>query len=160
MNDFEKLLLDKMADIEGLNAISIFPLAIGYKLLIFFGCVVFGYFIYKIYCNGKFRKSWQFCFLQELELIEKKLRKEPIKQILAELNEYLKRFCIKKHGRQEVASLSGKKWLRWLTLRDPNGFDWSKKGEILINFPYMPEEKIKVRKGQIKILIKASREWI
>jgi hypothetical protein len=160
MRDFEKLMLSQMMDIDGLHEVSSFPLAKGYLFLVYVAVILFLYFCYLSYKNYKFKKSWKFKFLNELDNLEKKFRKQSVKQSISEFNDLLKRYCLKMFDRKEVASLTGKKWLKWLTLRDKNGFDWSKRGDILINFPYMPEEKIKAKKREVIYLIKALKEWV
>lgn len=160
MKDFEQQLLKKMADIEGLREVSTYPLAIGYKVIIILIVLAALFILYFAYKKYMFRKTWQYSFHLELVNLEKQIKKNNLKESLGELNELLKRYCIKKYSRKEVASLNGKKWLRWLTLRDPNGFDWVKKGSILQEYLYMPEDKISLRKSEVRSLISALKEWL
>jgi len=83
-----------------------------------------------------------------------------VKTSLSEFSEILKRVSLRLYDRKEVASLNGKKWLKWLTLRDPNGFNWKDKGEILTLYPYMPEDKVDVKKREVIHLIRALKTWL
>lgn len=160
MKDFEQQLLKKMVDIEGLREVSIYPFAVGYQVFIVLAVIVTFTLLYFSYKKYMFRKSWHYSFYLELINLEKQIKKSTLKETLGNLNELLKRYCIKKYSRKEVAALNGNKWLRWLALRDPNGFDWVKKGVILQDYLYMPEEKISLRKAEIRSLISALKGWV
>lgn len=160
MQDFEKLMLAQMRDIQGLNSVSIYPLANGYWFFIFLGFLFLLYLFALFLKDRRYKKSWKYLLLVELKSLERKFRKQPVKQSLSEFSEILKRVSIKLYDRREVASLTGKKWLKWLTLRDPNGFDWKDKGEILTLYPYMPEDKIDVKRREVIHLIRALKTWL
>ena len=160
MKDFDKILLSQLKDIHGLHEVSMWPLAPGWWLFVFLLSTAAFVVIKKIIRLRKFKKSWRYKLYIELENIAQSADVTKAKQNISRINDILKRLAIKQYGRAESASLSGKKWLAWLTNRDPKNFNWVKKGEILVEHPYMPEEKIKAASEQISALAKAVKSWL
>lgn len=58
-------------------------------------------------------------------------------------------------GREKTASISGSEWLALLQQSDPNGFDWSGRGRVLLNLPYAPDSW-QAKPGELDELIGAA----
>lgn len=151
--------LDKLHDIEGLDAISAWPLAIGWWVLIAVGsCLLFALVVFAIY-KLAFKRSWRSDSFQKLAFLEKNLSDATARETVIALSEYLRRIALRRFPRKECAGLVGNAWLKWLALHDPKNFDWEKKGSLLIEVPYAPVSS-KLPADQIKDLIQAVRDWV
>jgi hypothetical protein len=71
----------------------------------------------------------------------------------------LRRIAMRCFSRAECAGLEGKAWLRWLTLKDPKGFDWAAHGMLLIDAPYAPTGR-NYSTQSLKLLIGAAKRWV
>jgi hypothetical protein len=160
MKDFNSILLSRMRDIHGPVDASWWPLAPGWWIVIFLLCTFFFIVVKKILREKAYRKSWRYRIEQELDSIAADNDPAKAKENISRINNILKRLSIRFYGRRESAALNGKKWLAWLTNHDPRNFNWAKKAEILIQFPYMPEEKIKASSVQISTIAKAAKPWL
>lgn len=146
-------LLEKLHDIEGIDPIDWWPLALGWW---FVAALIVGLSIwigYKI----AFYLSWKGEALKKLKELEKRLQETNAKQVLIDLSEYLKRIAMHRFPRTECAGLNGEAWLVWLAEHDPKGFDWKMHGEILVSAPYAP---IAPSAARIKPLIQAAKKWV
>lgn len=161
MNDLQQLLLSQLRDIRTVHEVSPFPLGMGWWILLLLTLFIIAINIYLFYQRSLYRKSWKFALEKELDDLSKSLKKNsPFKEVISYINEILKRIAIHYYGRNETASLQGQNWLKWLSARDPEGFNWVKKGEMLVNYPYMPENKISVHKRDIVQILKAIKPWL
>jgi len=160
MKDFEQILLSQLRDIHNVHDVSAWPPAAGWWLILFFICT--GIFIAtkKILQLRQYKKSWKYKLELKLDDIARDKNISHAKQNISKINDILKRITMQLYGRNESASLTGKKWLIWLSNRDPENFNWLKKGEILVEYPYMPEDKIKLNHDQIILLAKAVKPWL
>ena len=160
MQDYNQILLSKASDIHDITDISVWPLAAGWWLVMFLFLVACFIVAKKIIAIKTFRKSWKYRLVKELEEIANSQDVQKAKENISRINDLLKRLSIQLYGRKDSAGLTGRQWLSWLTNRDPKNFNWLKKAEILIEHPYMPEEKIKASQEQISALAKAARNWL
>ena len=62
-------------------------------------------------------------------------------------------------GRREAAGLTGDSWLEWLMDHDPTGFNWQKRGQLLLVAPYMPPHT-EVERKELAKLIRAAIRWV
>ena len=62
-------------------------------------------------------------------------------------------------GRRQAAGLSGDRWLGWLEAHDSTGFSWTKRGQMLLQAPYMPPTWT-VKRKEVARLIVAARRWV
>lgn len=140
-------LQQQLHDIEGIGDVSMWPLAIGYWILIasILGVVIYGCFWICYYFSWK-RKAHL-----ELRQIEKTFS-------LEELSLVLRKIVLKRFKREECAGLFGVRWLMWLKEKDPNQFDWVEKGKILLSAPYSPQNSFS--KNEAEELIKAVKRWV
>lgn len=152
-------LLEKLHDIEGLDAINWWPLATGWWIVIAVGCLAIFVICWFIASKLAFRRSWRYDTLQKLVILEAHLSQASSRESLISLSEYLRRIALQRFSRKECAGLAGDDWLKWLTEHDPNKFDWQKKGILLIDAPYTPMNK-QFSSDQIKELIQATRKWV
>ncbi len=151
--------LEQLHDIEGLDPISWWPLAVGWWVL--FG-IAFStlsalvcFVIYKI----AFRRSWKSDTFRKLARLEKNLSDATSRETVMVLSEYLRRIALKRFSRKECAGLVGQDWLKWLAAHDPQNFDWEKKGIPLIDIPYAPLD-YSVPSKHVKDLIEAVKAWV
>jgi hypothetical protein len=159
MEETQKLYA-QLYDIDGLKDVSIFPLAIGWWAVIALAIFVMAYIAGIFVKRAKFKKSWRYRIIQQLNALEKNFNKAGKKQTISELSEIIKKAAIVEYSRREVAKLIGKKWLIWLHKKDSNNFDWVKKAQFLIDAPYLPEEKITTKKHEIFRVIDAAKRWV
>ncbi len=160
MEDLQQILLNRMKDVESITEVSTFPLAIGWWFLGFFIILILAIVFLSEYKKAQYRKSWRFSIKQEVENLLNNFQENNAKKIIGELNELIKRVGIQIYGRNEVASLEGENWLKWLSARDPKNFNWAKKGKILILYPYMPDDKISLQKKDLEIIANAFIDWL
>jgi uncharacterized protein DUF4381 len=152
-------LLEQLHDIEGIDSISVWPLAIGWWIIIFISLAILVFLgIYAIKWIA-FKRSWKHDTLQKLALLESNFSDENAKDTVIALSEYLRRIAIRRFSRQECAGLTGEAWLKWLTLHDPEGYDWQNKAILLINMPYAPLNA-GISASSLKELIQAIRNWV
>lgn len=148
--------LAELYDIEGLDAISWWPLAIGWwvvLLVIFLFIVV----IATIYWRKRaFERSWRNSALKALSKME---RNASAQETAVSLSELIRRIAIHTYSRKACAGLEGKAWLRWLKEHDPETFNWEEKAGWLVNIPYAPTST-SVPESEIKTTIQAIRRWI
>lgn len=152
-------LLDQLHDIDGLDPVSAWPLAIGWWILIGVGIMLALALVIYFVRWLAFRRSWKHDTLQKLALLEKSLSDANAREAAITLSEYLRRISLRRFSRKECAGLTGEAWLRWLASHDPKKFDWGEKGAVLIDMPYAPQH-VTLSASQIKELIHAARSWV
>lgn len=152
-------LMQQLHDIEGIDAISPWPLAIGWWVVIACGLFVLGNGIWLLWRHLNYLKSWKKDTFNKLDSLENNLSDSNSVETIAFLSEYLRRIAVRRFPRKECAGLVGDAWLKWLTGHDPKQFDWTEKGKLLIEIPYAPASK-DVPLDQIKEMIQAVRHWV
>lgn len=152
-------LLDQLHDIEGLDSISSWPLAIGWWVLIVIGICMVGAIIWFVIYKIAFIRSWKNDTFKKLAILEKNLTEETARETVIVLSEYLRRIALRRFPRKECAALTGNAWLKWLAKHDPNSFDWETKGILLIEVPYAPMTN-RLPVNQVKDLIQAVKVWV
>jgi hypothetical protein len=150
--------LSQLHDIEGIDSISFWPLAIAWWVIIFIALAMFAT-IAIIYCRKqKFSRSWRNSVLKQLANIEININKLDNYDASIELSELIRRIAIQLHSRKECAGLTGDKWLEWLTTNDPKQFDWSKNAEWIANVQYAKD--ISVNRREILLVVNSIRRWV
>ena len=152
-------LLEQLHDIEGLDAISRWPLALGWWVLLAIGLLTVIVLCWLAFRWLTFRRSWKNDTFKKLAKLESNLSDDNARETVIVLSEYLRRIALKRYSRKECAGLEGDAWLKWLAKEDLKKFDWTKKGTLLNEAPYAPE-KYKLPANQIKELIHAARNWV
>ncbi len=152
-------LLEQLHDIESIDAVSWWPLAIGWWILIGVSVLfVTSLAIYAAY-RIAFKRSWKRDTFDKLDSLERNLSENTARQALISLSEYIRRIAIRRYSRKECAGLSGEAWLKWLSAHDPSEFDWENKGAVLIDIPYAPLNAT-FSTDNLQELIKAIRCWV
>lgn len=114
---------------------DIWPLALGWWLLIALFLVVLIYLLLALKKYLRIRKHKKLLFV-ELAQLEKKLKDSPDKSHIAETNILLRRLALAYYPNINVASLTGKEWLGFLD-QSGNTQSFTKgAGRILIEAPY------------------------
>ncbi|MCE2984007.1 MAG: DUF4381 domain-containing protein [Parachlamydia sp.] len=152
-------LLDQLHDIEGLDPISAWPLAIGWWCVLGLACILLFFFLYLLVAWVRYKRSWKSDTLHQLALLEKNLTEETARETVMTLSEYVRRIAVRRFPRQDCAALLGDNWLQWLKQNDPKQFDWVKEGKVLIQAPYAPQGQ-PLPEQQIKSLIHALKKWV
>src|SRR4051794_32740486 len=134
-------LLEKLHDIEGLDPISLWPLAVGWWVLLAGGVLILSLLGWMLARRLAFKRSWKNDTLKKLATLEEHLTDVTSNVTLIQLSEYLRRISLKKFSRKECAGLTGSAWLKWLSKNDPKEFDWEKHGVLLIKAPYAPAKQ-------------------
>jgi hypothetical protein len=91
--------------------------------------------------------------------LRKALPRENPREVAGRLSELLRRIAMARSGRRVAAGLTGETWLHWLAEKDTSGFDWEKRGQVLLKAPYMPPS-MEVERKEIASLIRAATRWI
>jgi hypothetical protein len=106
-----------------------------------------------------YNRSWKGDASKALEALNLQLAAGSAQEVAGALSVLLRRVAIRSFSRQECAGLRGREWLRWLSAKDPAGFDWANRGRLLIEAPYAPPGR-NVSRGALKILIDAAKKWV
>jgi hypothetical protein len=152
-------LLSQLKDIEGLDAISAWPLAIGWWVVIALLAAIIFSTIFYLVRQRIFENSWKGSTTKILTEMQNALGNNNTQEIAIQLSEELRKIAIKKHSREQCAGLAGNDWLTWLSANDNNGFDWVNNGKLLIEAPYAPSGK-NIKKDNVDLLINATRKWV
>lgn len=154
-----KELLQKMHDIDGLDPIGSWPLAMGWWLILGLVVVFFIFITWLYRKNKKYKTSWLYPAYIKLTELEKSIQNESTKNVINRLSECLRQIAVKKYPRDACASISGNAWLTWLTEHDPNHFNWLQYGKPLILGPYAPNLE-NVSMTELQSLIQAAKGWV
>lgn len=80
------------------------------------------------------------------------------KACLGDLSELLRRVAMARLGRPACAGHTGEAWLAWLSANDPQGFDWTERGRVLLTGPYAPPGQVPAT--DLLDLIDAVAAWV
>ncbi len=148
--------LAEMYDIEGLDAISWWPPAVGWwivSILVLFLTAIIVVFYRR---KKSFERSWCSNTLKILSEMENNTSKQ---DTVATLSELIRRIAVHQYSRKTCAGLEGKKWIQWLKQHDPEHFDWETEAAWLIEAPYAPPGTSTIE-SEIKTAIQAIRKWV
>jgi hypothetical protein len=149
-------LLAKLDDIRGLGHISWWPLAPGWWGLLALVLMAAG----ATYLRRRaYWRSWKGEARKALDLLDAQLKNGNRQEIAARLSTLLRRIAMQRYSRAECAGLWGQDWLRWLTAKDPRGFNWVDTGTLLVEAPYAPPGRNCPPKD-LKSLISAAKRWV
>lgn len=151
--------MENLIDIQGLDYIGWWPLAIGWwglLALIFIALVISAIFLIKTY---KYKKSWRYIAYKKLANLQQQLPSDNHKQVLQDLSIEIRKIAMLSTQREKCASLTGTSWLQWLQEHDPRGFNWLQAGEILLTAQYMPSAA-NIEVASVQQLITAAQGWV
>lgn len=151
----------RLRDIQGLDAVSWWPLAAGWWLL---AGVAIALLLALVALVRNLRRypagSWRRSAWKQLRALKQQAGRMPAQQLAGELSELLRRIAIARLGRGHAAGLSGERWLTWLQEHDPVGFAWTRRGRLLLTLPYAPPDSGQDSAGQLLPLIDATFAWV
>ncbi|HEY5338376.1 MAG TPA: DUF4381 domain-containing protein [Rhizomicrobium sp.] len=149
-------LLAQLYDIRSLDSVSWWPLAPGWWVLIVLAVIGAAIAYWR---HWAYERSWQGQTFRALRALNVRLAKESTQEIAGALSVLLRRVAMQSFSRAECAGLEGADWLRWLTINDPGGFDWTSRGSLLIEAPYAPPGR-PYSSQSLKVLIDAAKRWV
>lgn len=153
-------LADQLRDIHGLDPVPWWPLAPGWWLLAVL-MVLLALLLVMLVKNLRHYPpgSWRRDAWVRLRRLKNRSSTMPVEQLAGELSELLRRIAVARHGRDQAAGLAGEQWLRWLQEHDPGGFDWVRRGGLLLTLPYAPPGLHQQERKQLLPLIRAAEAW-
>ena len=149
-------LLAQLYDIRDLDPVSWWPLAPGWWVLIVLVLLAAAAAYWR---HWSYQRSWQGQTYRAFVALDKQLSGGNAQQTAGALSMLLRRVAMQSFSRAECAGLEGADWLRWLTTKDPRGFDWVARGSLLIEAPYAPPGRTYSAQS-VKILIDAAKRWV
>jgi hypothetical protein len=154
----------QLRDIHGLDPAPWWPLAPGWWLLAV-GLVLGLWLLWRLGPHlrlpGVVGLTWRWDAARQLRDLRRRVRTQEVRQSAGELSELLRRIAMARLGRDACAGLSGQRWLDWLQARDPQGFDWSRRGRLLLQLPYAPPGGTPGADGTALLeLIDAAQNWV
>ncbi len=151
-----------LRDIQGLDAISGWPPAPAWWLLglLILLLLTFASLLAKRLIKGEplARLQWQRDAARQLRQLQKRIARDDIQILSAELSELMRRIAIARCGRKHCAGLFGEDWLTWLSEHDPKGFGWDQYRQLLLHAPYAPPGHTG-DSSDIRKLINAALTW-
>jgi len=149
-----------LRDIHELDAIPWWPPAPGWWIL--FGLVALMLLAaglrYWLRYSGVM-PGWRGDARRQLRALQKALRQEEPREVAGRLSILLRRIAMARSGRRRTAGLAGDTWLNWLEENDSTGFNWTKRGNVLLKAPYMPPTWVVERK-EVARLVAAAKRWV
>lgn len=162
-------LMEQLHDIEGIDSISPWPLAVGWWVCIACGVILLLIAMWALRRRLRYLRSWQRQARKTLKKLQRELSPSTSVQTVVFLSEYLRRIAMHQFPRKDCAGLVGKAWLEWLKTHDPQQFDWTAKGKWLLETPYAPHAEAphveaphadELSTEQVQELIKATKHWV
>jgi hypothetical protein len=152
-------LLRQLDDIKGLGAISVWPLAPGWWVLLALCAILSAAGLVFYLRHRRWQQSWKKDAAQSLSDLEEKLTVANAQATVAALSVMLRRIAMRKFSRSDCAGLQGDRWLEWLRAHDPRRFDWPRTGHLLTDAPYAPPNAT-VNPDEVRELIRAAGKWV
>lgn len=149
----------KLRDIAGFDSLSNWPPAPIWWILAAIILLVIIIIARKTYKKVLYKRSWEYDAASQLSELEAHLNANNAHQSLVQLSELIKRIIIEKYGRENCASLTGSKLLKWLEENDPNDFKWQTQGKMILDKTYAPSDS-NIDPKQIRVLIAAISRWV
>jgi len=152
----------QLLDIHLAGEPSIWPLAIGWWIVIAVALLLLTWFFIKLRQYQKLKKH-QRAILAQFEDIENQLKNNPSSASIAETNIFLRQLAVQYYPQEETASLTGKAWLQFLDQSGSTTQFTKGAGEILIKVPYkntetkIQDDFLPLIQRWIKIIIKSRR---
>ena len=150
----DKSLLAQLRDINGLDAISWWPPAPGWGLLLAAALILAGVALIFLRRDRKPRVQKA----GRAEIIATLRSETDVKKKAAAISVTLRQAAIARHGRAACAGLEGQAWLDWLAQNDPAKFDWATQGKPLLDVPYAPPGAIAA--ADMDALAEAAAKWV
>ena len=152
-------LLKQLDDIKGLDSISWLPLAPGWRALLALAAVALVVAAVAYWRRRAYWRSWKGDAARALNALDAQLTASNAGQVAGTLSIILRRIAMQCFSRPECAGLQGQDWLRWLTAHDAAGFDWTARGSLLTEAPYVAPGRT-FSPDSIRALIGAAKRWV
>lgn len=152
-------MLEDLIDIQGLDNISIWPLAWGWWVIISLFTISVSIGIFYWLRRLRYRTSWQYKAFMRLQDIQLQVQKHPAKIVLQNLSQELRKIAMLTTKREQCAGLIGVQWLQWLHDHDPSRFNWVTHGTLLVESQYMPQS-IHADPEHLTQLVTAAKKWV
>jgi len=151
--------LQQMHDVHAPDAVSWWPPALGWWILAaaLLALIVFG--LTSWWWQRKRASDWRIDAAYRMRQLTRSARNNDIRETVSQLSEMLRRVGMARYGRDACAGLVGDEWLQWLTEHDPGKFDWTEKGRILLDLPYLPAGA-GAGSQDIRKLVAAAKRWV
>lgn len=151
---------DTLRDIHGLDGVPWWPPAPGWwyvfaAIALVPLAIVMWYWLTR---HGPWM-GWRSDARRKLRALRRELPRKNPRDIAGRLSELLRRIAMARSGRRVAAGLTGDNWLHWLAEMDTSGFEWEKRGQMLLKAPYMPPS-MEVERKEVASLIRAAIRWI
>jgi len=158
--------LDQLRDIRGIEGVPWWPLAPGWWMLIAaVAALAFAAYHWRTILRlrvpipGITLGTWRWDAAAQLRALRRRAREgQEAKTTVGELSELLRRIAMARWGRDACAGLNGEEWLSWLAAKDPAGFPWEVRGQILLTAPYSPPGAR--AEADLLALIDAAYAWV
>jgi hypothetical protein len=148
-----------LRDIQGLDPISWWPLAIGWWIAIgLFFALILSLAIFKFIQLRKHRR-WEYQLLTQLDQLDEAITPENSQKTARELAEMMRRIALERYSRQQCANLQGSRWLDWLSEKDPAHYNWSQSSIALIEAPFRQPGFV-VESDCLRKTIHAMKGWV
>jgi hypothetical protein len=151
--------LANLKDIQGLDHISIWPLAMGWLILLAASLVgIVSVFVIHT-ARRRQKRRWEYAQLKRLEEMESESDPQVVQAMATELERLMRRIAIHRFSREECAHMNGAEWLDWMSSKDPKQFDWRKTSRLLIEAPFQPPGAL-IDADFFRKTIQAAKGWI
>jgi hypothetical protein len=153
----------QLRDIRGLDGIPWWPLAPGWWLLA--AGIILGFWLaWRLLPHLKIPAvmdiTWRWDAARHLRNLRRRARDQDPRDTLAELSELLRRIAMARYGRDACAAITGREWLEWLQSHDPQGYNWTDRGGIMLDLPYAPPGYASAEVMQLLEMIDAAQNWV
>ncbi len=146
----------QLQDIHMPSAPDLWPPAIGWWILLTFLIVTLIWFLQKIRREAK-QKKYRDAIRAKFKQLEKQLNKNPTNQTIAEINTLLRQVAISRYPREQIASLTGAKWLLFLDKSGKTNNFSKGAGRILVDASYQADNLSNLNLIEFTPLI---RRWV
>jgi NhaP-type Na+/H+ or K+/H+ antiporter len=149
----------KLRDIQGIDPISFWPLAMGWWILIavFAGTLISLTTILTI--RRRRNRRWQYQVLNELSTLSSKITATNSQSIAIQFSGIMRRVAMHRFSRNACAGLEGEAWLKWLTENDRSQFSWVQNSSFLVLAPFAPNGT-QFDVSSIQKTIRAAKAWV
>jgi hypothetical protein len=148
-----------LRDIQGLDPISGWPLALGWWIVIGGVLALVALAVGIALWRQRRKRRWEFQLRTKLDQMAKGLDQETAQPVATELAEMVRRLALYRFSRKECAHLQGIAWLQWLSHKDPAKYDWMQSSSVLIEAPYRPPG-LALDVAILRKTISAAKGWV
>lgn len=156
---------EQLRDIRGLDGFPWWPPAPGW-ILVALLVVILVVIAWRLRGGIRLRipplpgsGDWRWDAARALRELRRRAAEQDARTTAGELSALLRRIAMAREGRAACAGLSGEDWLGWLEAHDPNRFEWTRHGRLLLVAPYAPPGRTAAG-DRLESLIDAAYDWV